>query len=209
MKERVAIIGASTLGRLMAHHLSADNRYEFVGFFDDYAQPKEHFLGKTDLVEDLYGKKFDSCLVAIGYAQMQKRKQFFDTLEKQIKFATFIHHTSYVDPSCKVGAGTFIFPGCVIDANANIGNNVTFQVGCIVAHDSNIGDHTYLGPGVNIAGFVTIGKSVFLGLSSVIRDGLTIGDGAVVGTGSLVLQNVLPDTMVYGHPAKFKRNVNE
>jgi acyl-[acyl carrier protein]--UDP-N-acetylglucosamine O-acyltransferase len=36
-----------------------------------------------------------------------------------------------------------------------------------------------------------------------------VGDGAVTGAGSVVTKDVPPDSLVYGAPAKVKRNLNE
>ena len=51
-------------------------------------------------------------------------------------------------------------------------------------------------------GDVRIGNDVWVATNAIILSGVTIGDGAVVGAASLVLDDVLPYTIVAGAPAK-------
>lgn len=49
---------------------------------------------------------------------------------------------------------------------------------------------------------VDIGADVWIGSGAIIMPGVTIGDGAVVGAGAVVLQDVAPNAIVVGNPAK-------
>jgi len=54
----------------------------------------------------------------------------------------------------------------------------------------------------NVAKPITIGRDVWIGAHSVILSGVNIGDGAVVAAGAVVRDDVLPNTIVGGIPAK-------
>lgn len=54
---------------------------------------------------------------------------------------------------------------------------------------------------------ITIGDDVFIGMNSIILKGVTVGDGSVIGAGSVVSQDVPPQTIVAGNPARVVRSV--
>ncbi len=49
---------------------------------------------------------------------------------------------------------------------------------------------------------ITIGDDVWIGPYSIIMRGVTIGDNCIIGAGSVVRQNVPPNSLVYGNPAR-------
>ena len=49
---------------------------------------------------------------------------------------------------------------------------------------------------------VDIGADVWIGSGAIIMPGVTIGDGAVVGAGAIVLDDVVPNAIVVGNPAR-------
>jgi acetyltransferase-like isoleucine patch superfamily enzyme len=50
-----------------------------------------------------------------------------------------------------------------------------------------------------------IGKRCFIGCRAVIMPGITVGNGSIVGAGSVVVEDVPPDSIVAGNPAKLIR----
>jgi len=70
-------------------------------------------------------------------------------------------------------------------------STVTFEV-AILTHDS-----------VNRRNLdVHIGKWCFIGARSVILPGVTVGDHCIIGCASVVMQNVPPNSLVMGNPAR-------
>ena len=49
---------------------------------------------------------------------------------------------------------------------------------------------------------ILVGNDVWIGTGAVILSGVTLGDGAIVGAGSVVKENIPPNTIVVGNPAK-------
>ena len=49
---------------------------------------------------------------------------------------------------------------------------------------------------------VDIGADVWIGSGAIVMPGVTIGDGAVVGAGAVVLEDVPPNAIVVGNPAR-------
>ena len=54
----------------------------------------------------------------------------------------------------------------------------------------------------NLSEKIIIGNDVWIGTKAIILAGVTIGDGAIISAGSLVNENVMPNSIVGGVPAK-------
>ena len=211
--KRLAIVGASEVGCLIAHHAVSDGQFDVVGFFDDVMTASKYFpdipvLGPVAQAAADYGRgDFDALAIGIGYARMDARAAVFETFRGRIPFATLIHSRSYVDRSCTIGEGVVVLPGATVDFAVAIGDNVLIHNGCTVAHHTTIGAHSFLAPAVQMAGLVTVGERCFIGLGATVKDCLTIGERAVIGAGAVVIRNVPPATVSVGSPADVIRAV--
>lgn len=56
---------------------------------------------------------------------------------------------------------------------------------------------------------VTIGRNVWIGAAAVVLPGITVGDDSVIGAGSVVTQDVPPNTVVAGAPARVVRRLGQ
>jgi sugar O-acyltransferase (sialic acid O-acetyltransferase NeuD family) len=203
---RVAIIGAGMLGRQVAHHIQSDQGYQPAGFFDDYAKDAGGdgpLLGKVDDVDRLFAAgAFDQLIVGIGYMHFAYRWQCFERFRGRVPFLTFVHSSSWVDRSARVGAGSFLMPGVVVDDHVAIGENVFVQLGAAVSHHSTVGENCFLGPSAKIAGCVSVGRDCFLGVGSVVSDSVTLCPGVRTGAGAVVAASIEEAGLYVGVPAR-------
>jgi sugar O-acyltransferase (sialic acid O-acetyltransferase NeuD family) len=205
---KLAIIGSGDLGQLIAHHARLTQQFEVVGYFDDYAQAGEiksgiPVLGSTQLVEASFQSGvFEQLMIAIGYKHFDARAFFFDKYFGSIPFATVVHPSAIVDPTCEIGEGSAVLSGCILDVHVKIGKNVLLNTGVMVAHDSSIGDHSFLAPRCNIAGFVQVGTKNFIGIGANVIDNISTVALAFVGGGALVNRNIEEPGLFVGVPAK-------
>jgi len=99
---------------------------------------------------------------------------------------------------------------CVIQSDLKIGNDVL-----IAGNVSFIGrnDHRYnivgkkiwnSGSGANNKS--VLGNDIWIGHGVIVLAGVNVGDGAIIAAGSIVINDVLPYTIVGGNPAKFIKN---
>ena len=94
-------------------------------------------------------------------------------------------------------------------SNADVGEYTIANRGALIGHDDRTGKCCTIGPGANIAGNVEIADGTFIGQGAVIRERLKIGKDAVIAAGAVVLQDVQPNDMVAGIPARIiKSGVN-
>jgi radical SAM protein with 4Fe4S-binding SPASM domain len=113
-------------------------------------------------------------------------------VENYAKTGARIGHHVFMDSGIELDKS---FPQLITIADfAVISANVT-----ILTHDGSVCNTTgYL----NQKGKVLIGRNAFIGAKAIILPSVTIGENSVVGAGSVVTQDVPPDTVVAGNPAK-------
>lgn len=131
-------------------------------------------------------------------------------------------------PGISIGERVFIGRNSILAAKGgriDLARAVNISSHCRIATQTKveIGESTlvaaycYIGPGNHLPatadkalieqemekkGGVTIGKNVWVGTRATILDGVKIGDGAIIGAHSLVREDVAPNTVVAGCPAK-------
>jgi acetyltransferase-like isoleucine patch superfamily enzyme len=110
---------------------------------------------------------------------------------------------------CGVKIGRNVYIGFLVMVDGEypeyieIGNEASIGPGVtIMAHSTASPFHQRLGLYGEGPKKVRIGRGAWLAAGSVILPGATIGEGAIVTAGSVVSGDVLPYTVVGGHPAR-------
>ena len=145
--------------------------------------------------------------------------------------------TNYISDKAKIGENTKIWHFVYVGDDVEIGNNVKIGSLSHIDYDVKIGDDTLIEGLVYIPPLSRIGKNVFIGPSAalandpyppseklvgviiednaiigskaVIKAGVTVGKNSVVAMGAVVINDVPPDTVVAGIPAKPKYSRDE
>jgi tetrahydrodipicolinate N-acetyltransferase len=128
-----------------------------------------------------------------------------------------------------------IEPGAIIRDQVEIGNNAVIMMGASINIGSVIGEGTMIDMNVVLGGRATVGKNchigagavlagvieppsakpviveddVVVGANAVILEGVTVGKGAVVAAGAIVIDDVPPNTVVAGTPARVIKEIDE
>ena len=88
--------------------------------------------------------------------------------------------------------------------SVQIGEDTLIGVGCqIFDNDFHYWNgKSWRNPAVNEAAPVVIGNRVFIGARVTILKGVQIGDGSIIGAGSVVTNDIPPNSLAAGQPAK-------
>jgi len=139
-------------------------------------------------------------LPAIGSVQ---RRGLMERLAGEGRgLATLVHPSAVVARSARLSPGCVLFAGVIVGARTTIDIGTIVNRGALIGHHTVIGSHAFIGPGANIAGGVTIGDAAHIAMAAVIREDRTVGARATVGAGAVVVEDVAPDTVVIGVPAR-------
>ncbi|MDE5977795.1 MAG: 2,3,4,5-tetrahydropyridine-2,6-dicarboxylate N-acetyltransferase [Turicibacter sp.] len=110
----------------------------------------------------------------------------------------------------KIGDNAVIMMGAVINIGAEIGENTMIDMNAVIGARGTIGKNVHIGAGSVIAGVleppsktpVIIEDGVMIGANAVILEGVRVGEGAVVAAGAVVTEDVAPNSVVAGMPAR-------
>ena len=98
---------------------------------------------------------------------------------------------------CNVSTGTDSGDGITV-----IGEDNLFMINTHIAHDCHVGSSCVFANGVSLGGHVIVGDHVTLGGHSAFHQFTNIGSYAISAGGSVVVQDVLPCSIVHGNHAK-------
>jgi bifunctional UDP-N-acetylglucosamine pyrophosphorylase/glucosamine-1-phosphate N-acetyltransferase len=133
---------------------------------------------------------------------------------------------SEIADDCAVGPFAHLRMNARLEERAVVGNFVEVKKsqigrGTKAMHltylgDATIGEDTNIGAGTVTCNYdgkykhaTVIGSRVRIGSDTMLIAPVSVGDGAVTAAGSVVTEDVPPDTLVAGVPAKIKKNLDE
>lgn len=213
--KKVSLLGFGGITRIVCDIVSSSyENIEILAIYDD-ADEKQGNIYKGILIKDsinnflMSAEKTDFFLNCIGNINAYKNRIAYSKklIEKGLNSVTLISEDSVISKTAEIGKGNLICPFSVIHTNVKIGDeNIVFS-GSVIEHDSMIGNYCYLSPSATICGKVVLNDGVYIGPNSVLTAGITIGKNTIIGAGSVVLNNIPPNSVYVGNPAKFiKKN---
>jgi len=149
-------------------------------------------------------------------------------LGKNVRLSKFINLYG-----CEIGDNTKIGAFVEVQKNATIGKNCKISSHAFVCEGVTIGDNCFIGHSVTFINdnypravsseghleteedwalrFVRtdIGDNVSIGSNATILGGVIIGMGSIIGAGSVVTQDIPPNQIWAGNPAKMLRNIGK
>ena len=110
----------------------------------------------------------------------------------------------------EIGANAVIMMGAVLNIGAVVGEGTMIDMGAILGGRATVGKNCHVGAGAVLAGViepasatpVVVEDGVLIGANAVVIEGCRIGAGAVVAAGAVVVEDVAPNSVVAGCPAK-------
>jgi len=136
------------------------------------------------------------------------RKKHYELIKEHIKKEPIncIHPTAVVEAK-KFGHGNLVCPNAVIHVDSIIGDCTIINTGSVVEHDCLVGDFSQISPNATLCGYVQVGENCFISAGSTIIPKVLIGNNSTVAAGSVVREDVPPNVMVAGIPAKVKKQL--
>jgi acetyltransferase-like isoleucine patch superfamily enzyme len=164
---------------------------------------------------------------ATGFGMNEKKVRIgnFCTIAKDVVLGSGTRVVGHANLyGCCIGSDCLIGPFVEIQSDVTIGARTRIQSHSFICSGVKIGEDVFIGHNVSFINdrhpstskassgiwkcediFIETGSSI--GTGSIIMCGVKVGRNAVVGAGSLVLEDVLENSVVAGHPARFIRMV--
>jgi acetyltransferase-like isoleucine patch superfamily enzyme len=125
----------------------------------------------------------------------------------------------YIGDGVKIGTGVTVSSLVHIADGVTIGDGTQIEGSAYIGRCAVIGRDCFIGPNTTLAeapvppaqgvdgapgiASAVLEDGVIVGANAVIRSGVTVGRRSVVGMGAVVLQDVPPESVVVGSPARF------
>jgi acetyltransferase EpsM len=213
MKTKLLIIGGRGTALNIAESVSdAIENYganlELIGFANDFANADE--LNGYEVVSKVanvgsYLKMNDVKVLFALYkpGYMKQRVALLQSLKiSQGKFINFVHPTSYLSKSARLGFGNAVLSHCSILNSVTLRNHNIISSGVTIEHDTAVGDYNFIAASSVLGASVTIGNGSFFGLNSTIRENIKINDFSFLGMGSVLTKDISDEKQWYGNPAR-------
>lgn len=202
---RLAILGASGHGKVVADAALSSEYWAEIVFFDD-AFPASNKIECWDILgntEDLLAQqhKFDGVVVAIGNNAIRLSKQ--EMLKSAgCRIVSIIHSSAVVSPFATINAGTVVMAGAVINAFSTIGQSCIINSNSVVEHDCKLSDGVHISPGATLAGAVSIGICSWIGIGANVKQLVSVGEHIIIGAGAVVTRDINAKGSYVGSPAR-------
>ena len=202
------IYGCSSLTQTLSFFLRL-NQIEVAAFTVEARHLKEtEFDGAPvcafeDLPNKYAPEEFD-VIVPLGWSGMNEMRKTKYKQAQAMGYRTpgFIAPLSKIMSDHPENANSIYFGQIFIHPFVTLGDNILISGGTQIGHHSTIGNDVFIAMDVTMGGSCKIGNNVVIGLGAILRSGITVGDGAFIGMGSVVTQDVPPNTVVVGNPAR-------
>ncbi|NNG27837.1 MAG: 2,3,4,5-tetrahydropyridine-2,6-dicarboxylate N-acetyltransferase [Ignavibacteriaceae bacterium] len=198
---------------------------------------KVYLQGELDKIDfndfDFYGLPVSGILF-IEYDQLEiflkKNKKYItkhrvevDRRNSAIAMADLTKYNCRIEPGAiirdmvEIGDNCVIMMGAVVNIGAVIGEKTMLDMNVVVGGRAIVGSNCHIGAGTVLAGVieppsadpVVIEDDVMIGANVVILEGIKVGKGSVIAAGSVVINNVKPNMVMAGIPAKPLKKVDD
>ncbi|WP_018921438.1 2,3,4,5-tetrahydropyridine-2,6-dicarboxylate N-acetyltransferase [Salsuginibacillus kocurii] len=171
--------------------------------FGEWKEIKEVLEANQAKIEDyvVENDRRNSAIPLLDQKDIQARIEPGATIRDQVE----IGDNAVIMMGATINIGCVIGEGTMIDMNVAMGGRAT------------VGKNCHVGAGTVLAGVieppsaqpVIIEDGVVIGANCVVLEGVTVGEGAVVAAGAIVTEDVPPNTVVAGTPARVLKEIDE
>jgi sugar O-acyltransferase (sialic acid O-acetyltransferase NeuD family) len=205
------LVGAGGFAREAAEAVRAVNAarptWDLLGYLDDDRTRHGSRVGGLPVlgpIDAVYDRPDAAVVLCTGRPDNYvSRKLIADRLQLPLeRYATVVHPSATLGSTCRVGAGSVLLAHVDLTADVVVGRHVAVMPQVVLTHDVEVGDYATLGSGVRVGGACRVERGAYVGSGACVRESLTVGERAMIGMGALVADDVPPERLWFGTPAR-------
>lgn len=215
--EIISFISNSTKSTPVKVYLKGENlkSIDFGESVQDFVEEKSGVLfGEWKDIEQLLENNKDA--IADYVVENDRRNSAIPLLDLKGINAR-IEPGAVIRDQVEIGDGCVIMMGSMINIGSVVGEGTMIDMNVVLGGRATVGKNCHIGAGAVLAGVieppsaspVVIEDGVVIGANAVVLEGVTVGEGSVVAAGSIVTEDVPPNTLVAGTPAKKIKDIDD
>lgn len=124
---------------------------------------------------------------------------------------------AFIREQVHIGDSAVIMMGASINIGSVVGDGTMIDMNAVLGGRATVGKNCHIGAGAVLAGVieppsakpVIVEDGVVVGANAVVLEGVTVGAGSVVAAGAIVTEDVPPNTVVAGTPARVIKEIDD
>jgi sugar O-acyltransferase (sialic acid O-acetyltransferase NeuD family) len=204
---RLVLVGDSGLAREVLSVERGLGRYDTVAMLDDEPKRWGRIVDGVEVIGpvELAGEpSVGDIVLCIGAGEARRRvvERLSALCVTGDRYATVIHPSVTVPPSCEVGFGSVLLAGVVLTADVHVEHHVVVMPNVTLTHDNVLRDYATVCAGVSLGGSVTVGEAAYVGMNASVRQGVHVGAESTLGMGAVLLEDLPAGQTWAGVPAR-------
>jgi acetyltransferase EpsM len=118
------------------------------------------------------------------------------------KLLSIISNQCLISDNCDICNGTYISHGAILQHDVSVGKCCIIDTGVILEHHVQIGEYVNISPSATLCGGVKVGNGAIIGAGATVIEKIVIGENSLIGAGSVVIQDIEPNVIAVGNPAR-------
>lgn len=200
----IIIIGSGAHAAEIESYIMDNNlihkEINLLGFISDNNELHQRYALNGPYLGNQIDSKYKKSEIEIilGFSNIKGRMLEIEKYKSEgYKFATFIHHTSYIFNTARIGEGCIICPYCQIGPNVIVGNFNTLNNKVNVGHDTIIGENNVISPNVGFSGNTQIENNNFFSINAATIPNVKIGSNNVIAPNMVIEKNIGSDSTFF------------
>jgi len=192
-----------------------DFPWRVAGYLNDRLEPGSDLeghpvLGRLDDLPRFLARDYHFLYTIYRIDGQDLRLARFDSLGlPEARLATVVHPSAYVAGQVELGPGCVIMPHACLSPGTRLGPGCLVMAGATVGHNDVLGRCCHIAAQACLGAYLTVGQGVHVGLNATVRENLTLGDRSTLGMGAVLLNDMGPDEIWAGVPARLLRHARK
>jgi sugar O-acyltransferase (sialic acid O-acetyltransferase NeuD family) len=206
--KNVTIIGSGAVAAELTSYIEDNNKHEdsldqfnilgYLEFEENISKYWARYKHKKPVIGDInsYEMKEDDHFI-IAISNIDFKKKILNILQsKNANVIGFVHRSSLIAESSRIGKGNLIYPFCIVGPNAELGDHNLLTSYSFISHDCRIGNNNFFAS-AGLSGNVTIGSNNFFGIRATVLPDVSLGSGNIIQAGMIVDKDIPDNTTVF------------